>query len=254
MELYGVPGVSVAVINDFQLDYVEVHGVESRSTQEPVTDKTRFQAASISKSVSAVGVVKLAQEGMISLDTDVNHYLTSWQVSDNELQNTEKVTLRRLVSHTAGTTVHGFRGYRYTESVPTLIQILNGESPANSAPIVVDFVPGSRWRYSGGGYVVMDQALRDVTGITFPERLCLGVCGLVRWGTAVLRARRCQRWLPMFHGGAPQWRIWSGRHDQQRQRIGSGGSGREADRRERRVAGLLVARFRWGSDGRLERG
>ena len=169
MELYGVPGVSVAVIDDFQLDYVEVHGVKSRSTQEPVTDKTRFQAASISKSVSAVGVVRLAQEGVISLDAEVNDYLTSWQVPDNELQNTEKVTLRRLVSHTAGTTVHGFRGYRYTESVPTLIQILNGESPANSAPIVVDFVPGSRWRYSGGGYVVMDQALRDVTGITFPE-------------------------------------------------------------------------------------
>ncbi len=169
MELYEVPGVSVAVIQDFELDYVEVHGVESKSTREPVTDETLFQAASISKSVSSVGVVRLAQEGMISLDSDVNHYLTLWQVPDNELQNTEKVTLRRLVSHTAGTTVHGFRGYRYTESVPTLIQILNGESPANSAPIVVDFVPGSRWRYSGGGYVVMDQALRDVTGITFPE-------------------------------------------------------------------------------------
>ncbi len=169
MEFYQVPGVSVAVINDFQLDYVEVHGVKSRSTQEPVTDRTRFQAASISKSVSSVGVVRLAQEGVISLDAEVNDDLTSWQVPYNDLQSTEKVTLRRLVSHTAGTTVHGFRGYRYIEPLPTLIQILNGEPPANSGRIVVDFVPGSNWRYSGGGYVVMQQALEDLTGATFPE-------------------------------------------------------------------------------------
>jgi CubicO group peptidase (beta-lactamase class C family) len=177
MEFYQVPGVSVAVINDFQLDYTEVHGVKSRSTQEPVTANTRFQAASISKSVSAVGVVRLAQEAVISLDAEVNHYLTSWQVPDNALQNSEKVTLRRLLSHTAGTTVHGFRGYRHTESVPTLTQILNGESPANSAPIVVDFVPGSEWRYSGGGYVVMEQAVRDVTGTTFPALMRERVLG-----------------------------------------------------------------------------
>ncbi len=169
MEFYQVPGVSVAVISDFRLDYVEVHGVQSRSTQVPVTDKTRFQAASISKSVSSVGVVRLAQEGVISLDAEVNDYLTSWQVPHNDLQNTRKVTLRRLVSHTAGTTVHGFRGYRYSESVPTLVQILNGEAPANSAPVAVDLVPGSEWRYSGGGYVVMQQALTDVTGAAFPE-------------------------------------------------------------------------------------
>ncbi|UCF40697.1 MAG: beta-lactamase family protein [Gemmatimonadota bacterium] len=169
MAFYRVPGLSLAVINDFQLDYVEVHGVVSGSTREPVTAETRFQAASLSKSVSAVGVVRLAQEGVISLNTDVNDYLTSWQIPDNEFQSTEKVTLRRLLSHTAGMTVHGFRGYRYTESVPTLTQILNGEAPANSAPIVVDFVPGSEWRYSGGGYVVMQQALTDVTATPFPE-------------------------------------------------------------------------------------
>ena len=169
MEFYEVPGVSVAVTRDFELDYVEVHGVKSKSTLEPVTARTLFQAASISKSVSSVGVVSLAQEAAVSLDKDVNGYLTSWQVPDNSYQDTEKVTLRRLMSHTAGTTVHGFRGYRYTESVPTLIQILNGEPPANSAPIVVDFVPGSAWRYSGGGYVVMEQLVRDVTGTMFPE-------------------------------------------------------------------------------------
>jgi len=169
MELYEVPGASVAVIKDFALDYVEVHGVKSESTREPVTDRTLFQAASISKSVSAVGVMTLVQDGTVSLDTDVNEYLTSWQVPYNDFQKTEKVTLRRLLSHTAGTTVHGFRGYRYTEAVPTLQQILNGEPPANSAPIVVDFVPGSEWRYSGGGYVIITQLVEDVTGSTFPN-------------------------------------------------------------------------------------
>jgi CubicO group peptidase (beta-lactamase class C family) len=169
MELYDVPGVSVAVINDFELDYVEVHGVKSRSTLEPVTERTLFQAASMSKGVAAVGVLSLAQEGVVSLDADVNDYLVSWQVPDNALQVSEKVTLRRLLSHTAGMTVSGFRGYRYTEPLPTLIQILNGEYPANSAPIVVARVPGRHFSYSGGGYLVMQQAVEDVTGAPFPE-------------------------------------------------------------------------------------
>lgn len=168
MELYEVPGVSVAVINDFELDYVEVHGVKSRTSREPVTEWTLFQAASMSKGVSAAAAMSLVQDGIVSLDREINDYLTSWRVPANELQATEKVTLRRLLSHTAGTTVHGFRGYRYTEPMPSLIQILNGEPPANSPPIVVDLVPGSRFRYSGGGYEVMDQALRDVTGATYP--------------------------------------------------------------------------------------
>lgn len=169
MAFYEVPGVSVAVIRNFALDYMEVHGVKSRATQEPVTERTRFQAASLTKAVSAMGVVSLAQEGSVSLDRNVNDYLVSWEVPYNAFQATEKVTLRRLLSHTAGTTVHGFRGYRYTEEVPTLVQILNGEPPANSPPVVVERVPGSAYSYSGGGYEIADQVVRDVTGTTFWE-------------------------------------------------------------------------------------
>ena len=171
MEAYEVPGVSIAVINDFELDYVEVHGVKSRQSREPVTEGTLFQAASMSKGASAVAALSLMQEGVVSLDRDIDDYLTSWQVPANELQVTEKVTFGRLLSHTAGTTVHGFRGYRYTEPVPSLIQILNGEAPANSPPIVVDLVPGSQFRYSGGGYEVMEQAVRDVTGASYTDFL-----------------------------------------------------------------------------------
>lgn len=169
MDLYDVPGASVAVFNDFALDYVEVHGVKSESGLEPVTERTLFQAASLTKGVSSAAILSLAQGGAVSLDAEINDYLTSWQLPYNALQESEEVTLTRLLSHTAGTTVGGFRGYRYNESVPTLIQILNGEPPANSPPIVVTLVPGSQFRYSGGGYLVAQQAVEDVTGIAFPE-------------------------------------------------------------------------------------
>jgi CubicO group peptidase (beta-lactamase class C family) len=169
MELYRVPGASVAVIRDFQVAYTEAHGVKSQTTTEPVTEGTLFQGASISKSVCAMGVMSLVQEGIVSLDRNVNDYLTSWKVPYNAFQATEKVTFRRLLSHTAGTTVSGFRGYRYGEPLPTLVQILNGQYPANSPPVVVDRVPGTALRYSGGGYEIIDQAVRDVTGQTFPE-------------------------------------------------------------------------------------
>jgi CubicO group peptidase (beta-lactamase class C family) len=169
MGYFEIPGASIAVFNDFELDYVETHGAKSRTTGEPVTTRTLFQAASLSKSVSAVGVMSLVQDGVISLDADVNDYLTSWRVPDSEFQDTSKVTLRRLLSHTAGTTVHGFRGYRYTERVPTLVQILDGIFPANSAPVVVDLVPGTQFRYSGGGYLIVEQVVLDVAEVPFPE-------------------------------------------------------------------------------------
>jgi CubicO group peptidase (beta-lactamase class C family) len=169
IEYYEVPGVSVAVINDFELDYVEVRGVKNVTTLEPVTEETLFQAASLSKGVSATAVMSLVQDGAVTLDTQINDYLISWKLHDNAYQANEKVTLRRLLSHTAGTTVGGFRGYRYTEPVPNLIQILNGFPPANSPAIVVDLVPGSEFRYSGGGYEVMQQAVQDVTGLAYSE-------------------------------------------------------------------------------------
>jgi len=169
IEYYDVPGVSVAVIRNFELDYVEVHGVKSETTQEPVTAGTLFQAASLSKGVSAAAVMSLVQDGEVSLDVEINDYLTQWKLHDNAYQDNEKVTLRRLLSHTAGTTVGGFRGYRYSEPVPNLIQILNGYAPANSPPIIVDLVPGSEFRYSGGGYLVMQQAVQDVTGLAYTD-------------------------------------------------------------------------------------
>jgi CubicO group peptidase (beta-lactamase class C family) len=137
----------------------------------PVTADTLFQAASISKPVAALAALALVEQGKLSLDEDVNAKLKAWQAPDNEFTKEQKVTLRRLLSHNAGLTVHGFRGYASDEAAPTVVQILNGEKPANSPPIRVDILPGSKWRYSGGGYTVMQQMMIDVTGKPFPQLL-----------------------------------------------------------------------------------
>ena len=169
MELHGVPGVSIATIKNFKIDKILVFGVKNQNTQDPVTQDTLFQAASMSKSVTAVAAMKMSQNGMIGLDIDINNELVSWSVDENEHTTEEKVTLRRLLSHTAGTTIHGFPGYHQDEAIPSLIEILNGQSPANTAAIVVDSRPGSQFKYSGGGYVLAQQALIDVTQQPFED-------------------------------------------------------------------------------------
>ena len=124
-------------------------------SKKPVTPDTLFQAASISKPVAALAALRLVQDGKLNLDEDVNIKLRTWKVPDNAFTVKEKVTVRRILSHSAGLTVHGFAGYASDEPIPTVVQILNGEKPANSEPIRVDIVPGTLWRYSGGGYVVL---------------------------------------------------------------------------------------------------
>ena len=166
-----VPGVSIAVINDGGIEWAKGYGVAEAGTSTPVTPHTLFQAASISKPVTALAALRLVEQGKLVLDEDVNAKLTSWKVPETDLTKTEKVTLRRLLSHTAGLTVSGFGGYPADASVPTLVQVLNGEKPANSAPIRVDVLPGSRWRYSGGGFTVAQQLMMDVSGRPFPVLL-----------------------------------------------------------------------------------
>ena len=163
-----VPGVSIAVIHEGKIEWARGFGV-TRLGGPPVTPDTLFQAASISKPVAAMAVLRLVQSGKLDLDTDVNQYLKTWKIPDNSFTGKTKVTLRELLTHTAGLTVHGFAGYASDAALPTLIQVLNGEKPANSEPIVVDTEPGTIWRYSGGGYVVAQQLLQDVTGQPFPK-------------------------------------------------------------------------------------
>ncbi len=169
LEYYNVPGVSIAIIKDFEIDQLLVYGVKDQNTLAPVTQDTLFQAASMSKPVAAVAAMKMSQNGMIELDEDINNKLVSWTVEDNEHTANEKVTLRRLLSHTAGTTVHGFEGYRQNEAIPSLVEILNGQTPANSPAVVVDNTPGNTFSYSGGGYVITQQALIDMAQQPFED-------------------------------------------------------------------------------------
>jgi CubicO group peptidase (beta-lactamase class C family) len=167
MDYYHVPGVSIALIKNRNVERLLVFGIRDQNTNEPVTESTQFQAGSISKAVAAAVALKLVQDGRIDLDSDINGALESWKLPSNSFTMTRPATLRMLLSHTAGTTVHGFPGYHSTDRLPLLVQILDGTAPANTPPIVVDKVPGASFRYSGGGYVVMQQAIVDLSGKKF---------------------------------------------------------------------------------------
>jgi CubicO group peptidase (beta-lactamase class C family) len=169
LKYYHVPGVSIAYFDRGEIVWARGYGLADVAANKPVTPDTLFQAASISKPVSALAALRLVEEGKLNLNEDVNTKLREWKVPENEFTKEQKVTVRRILSHTAGLTVHGFPGYAVSEPLPTLNQILNGEKPANTAAIRVDTVPGTNWRYSGGGYVILQLLLTEVTGESYPK-------------------------------------------------------------------------------------
>lgn len=167
MQHYGVPGVGIAVIKDFKIAWYKTYGLADRETGEAVSSTTLFQAGSVSKPVAAFGALQLVEAGKLSLDGDVNSTLLSWQLPENDFTADTRVTLRQLLSHTGGLTVHGFGGYATGENVPGVVQVLDGAKPANSAPVRVDKMPGEGFRYSGGGYTIAQLMMSDVTGKPF---------------------------------------------------------------------------------------
>jgi CubicO group peptidase (beta-lactamase class C family) len=171
METYRVPGVSVAVLDGGRIAWAKGYGVMDVETGGVVTPRTLFQAASISKPVAATAALRLVEEGLLDLDAPVNEYLESWKIPNNRFTREAPVTLRHLLTHTGGLTVHGFPGYALDAALASTLEVLDGTGPANTDPIRVDTVPGSLWRYSGGGYTIMQQLLEDVTGKPFPEIL-----------------------------------------------------------------------------------
>jgi CubicO group peptidase (beta-lactamase class C family) len=177
-----LPGISIAVIDNDQIAWARGFGDKEAGTTDPVTTSTLFQAQSISKAVTATATLVLVNSRRLSLDESPNVYLKSWKLPYNDYQAREKVTLRRILSHSSGLNVGSFAGYRIGEPLPTLLQILNGEKPANNPPIRIDFIPGSKSRYSGGGAEVMQQLLTDVKGEPFPQlmsRLVLAPVGMM---------------------------------------------------------------------------
>lgn len=165
MEHHNVPGISIAVINDGKIEWARGYGLADVAEGRPVTTTTLFQAASISKPVAATAALTLVEEGSLELDRNVNEWLVSWKMPENDYTAVQPVTLRELLTHSAGTTVHGFPGYARSAQIPNAIGVLDGEG--NTDPIRVDIVPGSQWRYSGGGYTAMQLLLTDVAGVPF---------------------------------------------------------------------------------------
>lgn len=169
MTHYKVPGVSVAVIKDNKLAWAKGYGLANKQTSHKVTTTTLFQAGSISKPIAALAALKLVQQQKIDLDSNINNYLKSWQIPSSAFTKENPVTLRHILSHTGGLTVHGFPGYQRGESLPSNAAVLSGEG--NTATVEVDAQPGKQWRYSGGGYTVMEQVVEDISRMTFDNYL-----------------------------------------------------------------------------------
>ncbi len=164
MQFYGVPGVQIAVIDRGKLAWIGSYGVTRASGHRQVDDKTLFEAASVSKVVTALAVLRLVDQDTLDLDAPVRPLLKSWQLSDPS----NSVTIRRLLSHSAAINFPaGETALRPSQPIPTNIDRLAGRAPALNQPVVIDGNPGSGFRYSNGGYLILGQLVADITGVLF---------------------------------------------------------------------------------------
>jgi CubicO group peptidase (beta-lactamase class C family) len=176
-----VPGLSVAVINDGAVEWAKGYGAKRSGSSDSVVVSTLFQAASVSKPIAATAALQLVDDGRLTLDYNVNRWLRSWRVPKNKYTAQRPVTLRGLLSHTAGLTVHGFPGYSTGTGLPSPVDILEGRG--KTGPVRLDTIPGRAFRYSGGGYMVAQVLMQDVTGDRFAammEREVLDPLGMYR--------------------------------------------------------------------------
>ncbi len=171
MESYNVPGVSVALINDAVLEWTGSYGRLEVDTDIQTAKDSIFNACSVSKFVTSITVLRLVQKGVLDLDEDVNVKLLSWNVPENEFTRCKKVTLRNILSHQAGFVDKdgSFGIYQEGDCVPSPLDILNGSTTYNPRPVLVEYIPGSRFEYSDAGFCVIEQLLVDLTGKLFEE-------------------------------------------------------------------------------------
>jgi CubicO group peptidase (beta-lactamase class C family) len=161
-----VHGVSIAVVSNYKIDWTKAYGFSDVETSTPMTPGTMLQAASISKSLNAFGLMRLAQDNKIDLSTDINQYLVSWKFPYTE-KGKVPITIANLLSHTGGTTVHGFWGYTRDAKLPTVVEVLSGDG--NSASVKSMFDAGKKVQYSGGGTTVTQLLVMDVSGQKYEE-------------------------------------------------------------------------------------
>jgi len=170
MERFNAPGVSVAVIVDFKIHWAKGYGIADVETGAPVDTETMFQAASISKPVAAMAVLRAVQDGLFTLDDDINDILKSWRLDGGEFTRDRPVTPRGLTSHTSGLgDGFGFPGYDPSDPIPTVVQIFEGQEPSNVGALFMERPPMTLMEYSGGGATLMQQALADARGKPFAE-------------------------------------------------------------------------------------
>jgi len=161
MHYYNVPSVSIAVINNGKIAWAKAYGLADVTDNRKADPHTLYQAASISKSINALCILKLAQDGKLDLDKDIRAYLKTWTFPDNDLSKGKKITLKNLLSHTAGLSTGGFKGYEKEDRLPTINEILDGKLPANSDAVKPVLIPGTTKQYSGGGTLVTKKILMD---------------------------------------------------------------------------------------------
>ncbi len=163
MAYYKIKGLSIAVVRNYTVIWAKGYGWADKKENRPVTTATLFEPGSISKSLNAVGVLKLVQDNKLDPNKDINDYLKSWKFPYDSLSKGKKITLSHLLSHTAGLSVHGFPGYDPKSKIPLIVEVLDGKTPANTAPVRSEFEPGLRFQYSGGGTTITQLIVTDVT-------------------------------------------------------------------------------------------
>ena len=169
MAFYNTNAVSIAVIRDYKVEWVKAYGYADVSEKKSATPQTIFQAASISKSINSIGVLKLVEEGKLGLNSDINNYLKTWKFPYDSIAKGRKISIANLLSHTAGLSVGGFVGYEKGKDLPTTIETLNGLKPSNSNPVRSIFEPGLKFQYSGGGITITQLILEDITGERYED-------------------------------------------------------------------------------------
>lgn len=162
-------GLSIAVIRNYQIEWAKGYGWADEAEKRKVNTETRFQAASISKSLNSMGILKLVEQGKLDTAADINNYLKSWKFPYDSLSKNKRITILNLLSHTASLDIHGFPGYDRNDTIPSLLQVLDGERPANTKKVRSIGQPGKAFRYSGGGTTITQQMLIDITGSKYAD-------------------------------------------------------------------------------------
>lgn len=169
MKHYGIPGVSIAVINNGKIVWTKGYGIMDKESKSPVTGKTLFHASLLGMPVTAYGALSLVEQNKVSLNEDINSYLKSWKVPDSEFTKEKKVTIKNLLNHSGGINIHAIPGYSTDESVPTLVEVLNGTHPAKNGPVLLNKEPEESIWVSAAGYAIIQQMMIDIEGEKFPE-------------------------------------------------------------------------------------